>query len=82
MAGKASPKSLPIKSLTLLLDRIASSRSETRQRISTHSATAPTAFDVAATMQCLDLMRGAIRRKKARQSRPPIHPVRTTRAKQ
>ena len=41
-----------------------------------------TAFDVAATMQCLDLMRGAIRRKKARQSRPPIHPVRTTRAKQ
>ena len=41
MAGEASPKSLPFKSLTSPLDRIASCSLETRQRISTHSATAP-----------------------------------------
>jgi len=45
-------KSLPIKSLTLLLDRIASSRSETRQRISTHSATAPKSIADALALTC------------------------------
>ncbi|MBM3578932.1 MAG: hypothetical protein FJX40_15095, partial [Alphaproteobacteria bacterium] len=40
-AGRASPKSLPISSLTSPLDRIASSRSELRQQIPTRFATGP-----------------------------------------